>query len=229
VPVALGSKNSSSIMNSKVTHYNQGAAFGLIIIYFGLPGKRAMQMSYDKQNYRQYWKDRASELISINHAIWGFVGAAALIDCGAKLANKGISNRTTYKSFVKTLDLEGMKYANFTYQGGQKDLDIQMYHTFRCGLLHSFSLTTDDKAPPEARPKSVVLSAVKDGENADNNCTLYTDNCLDACQLVLEPFVEDIGKAIDRLFDDVDLDESIRETYNSNPPFNAFASRTITP
>ncbi|MBI2811355.1 MAG: hypothetical protein HYX67_11065 [Candidatus Melainabacteria bacterium] len=184
-------------------------------------------MTYDKENYRQYWKDRASELISINHAIWGFVGAAALIDHGTKLANNGETGRQRYKDFVKTF---GDKYRDFTFKGGTKDLDVQVYHTFRCGLLHSFSLVADNQGQDAgARSDSIVLAATKDGAPGALHCTNYTDYGKDACLLVLEPFVEDIGNAIDRLFDDAALDESIKKTYESNPPFNAFASTTIAP
>lgn len=177
-------------------------------------------MTYNKDNYRGYWRDRAGELKTINHKIWGFVGAAALIEHGTKLANNGQSGRTLYRNFVKTF---GTEYSDFQFANGKKDLEFQVYHTFRCGLLHSFSLITDSQAPPEARDGSIVLcSSVADGVPEAMNCSSYTDHGFDACRLVLEPFVQDIGNAIDRLFDDPNLDASIRKNYNDNPPFNVF-------
>lgn len=192
-------------------------------LYFALPGEEQLQMTYDKRNYRQYWKDRACELQTINHAIWGFTGAAALIEHGTKLANAGEGGAKNYKDFVKTF---GDSYVNFAYQSGDKDLDVQIYHTFRCGLLHSFSLVADDKGEKKgARDSSIVLcSSRKDAGVTDSlNCTPYTAYDHDACRLVLEPFVADIGQAIDKLFDNADLDESIKENWKTNPPFNAFA------
>lgn len=179
-------------------------------------------MPYDKAQYRQYWKDRVQELKSINHAIWGFVGAAALIDHGTKLANNGNGGRANYKAFVRSF---GDKYRDFTYNGGTKDLDVQVYHTFRCGLLHSFSLVADDQGVDAgARSDSIVLAAVMDGAPAEVHCTNYAEYGKDACALVLEPFLDDIGNAIDSLFDDAAKDAGIRATYDANPPFNAFAS-----
>lgn len=179
-------------------------------------------MPYNKDGYRQYWKDRAQELRTINQAIWGFVGAAAMIEHGTKLANNGEGGRTRYKNFVKAF---GAKYVDFVFKDSSKDFDVQIYHTFRCGLLHSFSLIADDQGQDYgARDGSIVLSSLNDkGVTADLNCTAYTAYDHDACRLVLEPLVEDIGNAIDRLFDDASLDAGIRKNYEDNPPFNLFA------
>lgn len=180
-------------------------------------------MPYNKASYRQYWRDRAQELKTINHAIWGFAGAAALIEHGTKLANGGQGGRTRYKNFVKTF---GSRYVNFRYAvNGTDDLDVQIYHTFRCGLLHSFSLVADNQGVDAgARDGSIALCSLNDnGVTQALHCTQYTSYGMDACRLVLEPFVEDIGNAIDRLFDDPNLDAGIEQNHIDHPPFNAFA------
>lgn len=178
-------------------------------------------MPYDKNNYRAYWNDRVSELKTINHAIWGFVGAASLLEIGAKLGNNGTGGRSNYKNFVRTL---GSKYVDFQFQNGKKDLDVQMYHVFRCGLLHSFCLVADSQGSDAgARSDSIVLASLKDeGTEETHNCISYTKYNKDACILVLEPFVTDIGIAIGKLFEDSTLEASIEATYKQNPPFNTY-------
>lgn len=184
-------------------------------------------MTYNKENYRQYFKDRVDELTKINQAIWGFVGAAALIEHGTQLANKGKSDPESYKEFVKTF---GSKYTDFTYNTDNKqDLNVQIYHVLRCGLLHSFCLQAD-KAGEKwgGRTDSIIITSLADAKRrgealkAEHNLSHIMDNGRDACLLILEPFLVDIGNAINQLFDNQDLDESIKKSWKEHPPFSTF-------
>jgi hypothetical protein len=182
-------------------------------------------VAYNKANYHAYFKDRVSELNSINHAIWGFVGASALLEYVTQLVNSGNSDARLYKAFF-SLRYLNPKYNVFTYASGKQDLPTQMYHVFRCGLLHGFTLVPDSKGISKgARKGSIVLSALKDDHTlaVSDNCKLYTDYGFDACQLVLEPFVADIGIAIDKIFADSSLDTSIEDSSKIHPPFNFYA------
>lgn len=187
-------------------------------------------MTYNKETYRLYFKDRVSELTNINQAIWGFVGAAALIEHGTQLANEGKSDGPLCKDFVKTF---GKGYTNFTYNTDKKqDLDVQIYHVLRCGLLHSFCLQADKKGTKwGGRTGSISLISLADANREievlkpEHHLSHITDNGRDACLLILEPFVADIGKAIDQLFDNPSLDESIKKSHQEHPPFTTFLAQ----
>lgn len=180
-------------------------------------------MTYDKGQYKAYWRDRASELKSINHKIWGFVGAAAMIDFGAKLLHDGKSEGKDYKSFVR--DNLDDKYKKFAYKDGKQDLDVQMWHILRCGILHAFTLSADERGDKAgARDGSIVIASLDDKCEPKHNVTPWTEDGKDACLLVLEPFVDDIWKAVETIFDSGTYDASINKCYDENPPFTTFLS-----
>lgn len=186
-----------------------------------------MTYVYDKAAYKDYWRGRVFEVRDINQKIWGHVCAAALIEFGAKLSNGGVGGGPNYKAFARTLGTDPSKYTDFTFAGGQQDLEIQMWHVLRCGLLHSFCLMADATGMGAgARHRPFMLASVNDGYTTANHVTNYTEHGRDACLLILEPFVEDIWIAMERIFDDTNKDASVRACAEQNPPFNAFASLT---
>lgn len=182
-------------------------------------------MTYQKANYHAYFRDRVKELTTINHSIWGFVGAAALLEYVTQLVHGGDSSSDKYKDFFKSKYMNP-KYTAFVYASGKQDLPVQIYHTYRCGLLHGFSLVADSKGKKKgAIDGSIVFNSLKDtpGLTSSYNCTSYTAYGLDACRLVLEPLVLDVGTAIDKIFADPTLDKSIEDSAKLHPPFNYFA------
>lgn len=181
-------------------------------------------MAFDKAGYHAYFKDRVGELATINHSIWGFVGAAGLLEYITQLVNNGDSSAQKYKDFFQSKYMNP-KYNAFVYQNGKQDLPVQIYHTYRCGLLHGFSLVADEQGRKKgARDGSIVFNSLKDSPalTAANNCTAYTAHGFDACRLILEPLVLDIGNAIDKIFNDSALDKSIEDSAKLHPPFNYF-------
>jgi len=178
-------------------------------------------MPYNKANYHAYFRDRVKELTTINHSIWGFVGAAALLEYITQLVNSGTSNPQKYKDFFKTKYMNP-NYTAFVYANGAQDLPVHIYHTYRCGLLHGFSLVAETRARSYgARDRSIVFSSLKDtpGLTAAANCKPYTNHGFDACHLILEPLVQDIGTAIDKIFADSLLVQSIEDSATIHPPF----------
>jgi hypothetical protein len=178
-------------------------------------------MVYSKSHYQDYFKDRVGELKTINHKIWGFVGAASLLEYVTQLINNGQSSAILYKQLFASPYMDP-KYASFTYLTDVQDLPVQMYHIYRCGLLHSFSLLADSIGRRQgARDRSIVFNSLVDTPSlkATDHCTPYTQNGLDACRLILEPLLDDIGIAIDNIFADTSMDQSIQQSATDHPPF----------
>jgi hypothetical protein len=202
----------------------RSAIVSLAVPYPLISSWKGLTITFDKAHYHQYFQDRVSELTSINHSIWGFVGAAALLEYVTQLLHSGDSSPQKYKDFFASKYINP-KYNAFIYQNGKQDLPVQIYHTYRCGLLHGFSLTPDSKGIARgARAKSIVFNSLKDTPElvASENCKAYKEYGFDACRLILEPFVQDIGVAIDKIFADATIEQSIIDSASKHPPFNYY-------
>ena len=137
-----------------------------------------------------YCRARLSELESYveDGTPWGFVCLASYTDFLAKLADGEDMGGDGYKRLVETYFPEA--YRDFCYTDPDETLHYQMYHIFRCGLVHSLSLFPDanrytNPNPSnqyQGRPRSVLLT--HDGKTADGteypHLSLYSDGELDA-------------------------------------------------
>src|SRR4030042_1801230 len=79
-----------------------------------------------------------------DHTPLPFVLAASFIDYFSKMVKGKDKRGRGYKDFViKYMKEVCQEYAKFRYSNGVQDLNVQMYHILRCGIVHSFSLTPD--------------------------------------------------------------------------------------
>lgn len=130
-----------------------------------------------------------------------FIVPCCYIEYLSKLYNKE-SNSKSYKKFIQDVLSEiNPKYKSFVYKSGDKDLDIQMYHILRCGIVHSFSLYGDKKSKEEGgRDQSIVLGH-KDYDEGAHLSSFSNEQIKDACLFILEDFIEDLEKATHKLLE----------------------------
>jgi hypothetical protein len=169
---------------------------------------------------------RAQELqkMSREKAAWFFLCASAFIDFLARLTSKK-SGSTQYKAFIEQFMPE--RYSTFVYQDGTNDLPKQMYHTLRCGILHSFSFVPDEDSKKRgARERSIVLTQ-KSREPQLRHLQNYPSGELDAACFVAEDFANDIMETVHRIFKDAQkkpqLKNCIISRYTSHPPLQSIA------
>lgn len=129
-----------------------------------------------------------------------FIVPCCYIEYLTKLYNNG-SNNKSYKKFIKDVLSEvNPKYKSFIYKSGDKDLDIQMYHILRCGIVHSFSLYGDKKKDGDGRKQSIVLGH-KNYDEGEHLSSFSNEQIEDACLFILEDFIEDLEKATHKLLE----------------------------
>lgn len=171
----------------------------------------------------KYFLDRVDELEQQcnEHTTWVFLCASAMINYLVNLVNGSETDRDDYKRFINDYMPEG--YKNFQFLNGNQDLDIQMYHTLRCGIVHNFSLFPDAVGRRAgARIRSIALTHRdnKDGEHLDNH--EGKNKNLDAALFVAEDFINDIKTAVKKIFNDaksdVLLEQNILNWINDHPP-----------
>ena len=128
-----------------------------------------------------------------------------MLDYLAKIVNGSDLKRDGYKRFIKDyLALVRPGYRDFKYRNGNQDLPEQMYHVLRCGIVHSFSLIPDSTGVnPVGRDRSIVLChRLQCTEKGWQHLMIYTtEKISDGALFVAEDFIEDIGRAIELIFD----------------------------
>jgi hypothetical protein len=134
---------------------------------------------------------------------WGFVCLASFVDFLSKLAEGEDKGGDGYKSLIEVYYPQA--YRDFRYTLTTDRLHVQMYHVFRCGLLHSFSLYPDVAKYTKpgttypGRPRSVLLT--HDGLDSTGkkfaHLSLYSDAAagLDAAILIASDFLSDTRQA----------------------------------
>jgi hypothetical protein len=147
---------------------------------------------------------------------WGFVCAAAFIDLLSKI-NKGTDEkRAGYKDFI--IEWLPDTYKTFQYANGENDLPYQLYHIFRCGILHSFSFspTMTDK---DARKQSVIIAheCQKDSGDYYKNLENYNKNGMDAAIIIAENLCDDLNYAIDNMFKDKNVQRNSEKWVKNSP------------
>jgi hypothetical protein len=153
----------------------------------------------------KYMLERVDELKSLaTHGDpWFFLCASSFIEYLAKLTNGNSTTHTDYKEFLKNYFFKvNTSYKNFKYSSGKQDLDVQMYHVLRCGIIHNFSLIADPQAKKKGgRDRSILLAHKKSSINHLSN---YINNSnktpIDACIFIAEDFADDIEKATKYVF-----------------------------
>jgi hypothetical protein len=159
-----------------------------------------------KNQIEQYFKARAKEIQSILKDVspWGFVCAAAFLDCLSKLVAGQDNKRNGYKDFVKNyLARINPSYASFQYESGSKDLPEQLYHVLRCGIVHQFSIVPDQQSLNSGgRLRSIVLCHRKESKrrNLPHLSSYSSEKISDAAVFVAEDFGRDLKDTVTFIF-----------------------------
>lgn len=173
----------------------------------------------------EYFYDRLDELrrMCVDGTAWVFLCAATMIDYLSKLANGKDRGGEGYKAFVNEyMSKIRPEYSTFTYADGRQDLPTQIYHVFRCGVVHSFSFIPDVQAQDKGgRKRSIVISHRQGGQKHLSRHSSV--RAPDSCNLVAEDFIDDLSKAIQEMFSmakegDNDLKENIERWITNHPP-----------
>ena len=185
-----------------------------------------------QKGLERYFKARAREVQRIlkDGTPWGFLCAAAFLDCLSKLVAGKDNGSRGYKEFVQNyLKTINPKYASFRFISGDIDLPKQLYHVFRCGIVHSFSLIPDKRSLNRGgRPHSIRLCHKKEA-NAKNISHLsnYSKGITtDACLFVAEDFGKDLTRVVRLIFSskakgiDADITKKMKEWITQQPPIS---------
>lgn len=109
-----------------------------------------------------YFDGRLSELRGLAERgdPWFFLCASAYIEYLMKIVIGKSGNQEDYKEFLRDYFFKACpEYSKFTFSCGSSDMDVQMYHVLRCGVVHSFSLIPDPKAIHKGgRYRSILLA-----------------------------------------------------------------------
>jgi hypothetical protein len=173
---------------------------------------------------KKYFSDRIQELsrMCADGTPWVFVCTAAMIDYLSKLVNGEDKGGTGYKNFIRDYMAEvRQEYKTFTYADGNKDLPLQIYHVFRCGIFHSFSFIPDPQTRAKGgRDRSIVISHRKSG--LAHISKYSSTNAPDSCSFVAEDFVDDLARTIQKIFSMAKADNvskyNITQWLISHPP-----------
>jgi len=159
-----------------------------------------------ERQIEQYFKARAKEIQRLlkDRSPWGFVCAAAFLDCLSKLVAGKDDKRNGYKTFVKNyLARVNPIYLSFRYKSGAKDLPDQLYHVLRCGIVHQFSLVPDEQSLKNGgRLRSIVLCHRKESKrrNLPHLSSYSSGKSPDAAVFVAEDFAKDLMDTVRFIF-----------------------------
>lgn len=185
-----------------------------------------------KKEIERYFKARAKEVQRIleDGTPWGFLCAAAFLDCLSKLVAGNDKKAPGYKSFVRNyLQIVNSKYNSFKYNDPVVNLPDQMYHVFRCGIIHSFSLIPDQQSLAKGgRPHSIRLCHRKEAKakNIFHLSNYSKGVTTDACLFVAEDFGKDLTKVVKLIFSskakaiDADITKKMKQWIKQQPPIS---------
>ena len=153
----------------------------------------------------KYFKNRISEIkdLAVNTGNpWVFLCCSSFIDYLVRLVYDKEANSSDYKKFIiDYLSQIDIRYKDFEYQSGVKDLPDQMYHILRCGIIHSFSLIPDSSSLRKGgRKRSILLAHNKNGET---HFKPVTENGYDSVVFTAESFSSDLEKLVDKIFTEI--------------------------
>ena len=146
----------------------------------------------------------------------------AFIEYLSKLVYGPDSGQQGFKDFViDYLAKINHKYQDFKYKNGKNDLNKQMYHILRCGIVHSFSLVPDKRSTgKEGRLRSIVIAHKKSGFL--HLAPYSSSDAPDAAIFISEHFANDIERVVDYIFTQAkpgsQLTCNIEKWFNAQPP-----------
>lgn len=168
---------------------------------------------------RNYLVAEANSLRAMRGTVWIFIGISTLIEYAARLEKGGsLGNKKKkglpalpdamqeYASFIRRRFPARYKHFKYAEAPQPSDLPEQMYYVMRCGLVHAFSLKP---APRErangARDRSIVINSRIDAkQHGMKHLDKFSKvpEIPDAAYFVDEDLLDDLLKAIDKLFND---------------------------
>jgi hypothetical protein len=144
-----------------------------------------------------------------------FVLGACFIDYFCKMVEGKDRKRDGYKNFVRKYMKEVRReYATFKYLNGTQDLPDQMYHVFRCGIIHSFSLIPDKSIHKQpGRDHSIALCHKAEADKKGlNHLSHYSGpQNLDSALFVIEDFLDDLLAVNEFIYNKAVSDSTLRE------------------
>ncbi len=185
-----------------------------------------------KKEIEGYFKARVKEVQRILEDVtpWGFLCAVAFLDCLSKLVAGSDKKAPGYKAFVRNyLQAVNSKYNTFRYNDSTVSLPDQMYHVFRCGIIHSFSLIPDQQSLRKGgRPHSIRLCHQKEAKAKNiSHLSHYSKGATtDACLFVAEDFGKDLEKVVRLIFSskakaiDADITKKMKQWVSQHPPIS---------
>ena len=186
----------------------------------------------EKKEIERYFIARAIEVQRIlkDGTPWGFVCAVAFLDCLSKLVAGRDNGSRLYKDFVRNyLKTINPKYASFRFISEDMDLPVQLYHVFRCGIVHSFSLIPDKRSLDQGgRPHSIRLCHQKEAKaKGISHLSNYSKGVTtDACLFVAEDFGKDLGRVVKLIFSskakgiDANITKKMKQWVRQHPPIS---------
>ncbi len=171
---------------------------------------------------KDYFIARCDEIISMSTRgdAWVFLCGAAMIDYLTQMTT-GTSGRNAYIDFVDNYFKEiNVKYRDFEYKNGQKDLPTQMYVILRCGIVHKFSFVPGiQEISNGGRLRSILLAHEANGYT---HLTKYINDGMDGVIFTAEQFSKDIKAVVEFIFTkattDTNLESNIKKYITNHPP-----------
>ena len=175
------------------------------------------------EQVKNYFHGRCDEIISMSNAgdSWIFVCGAVMIDYLTQMTTAQ-SGRVAYINFVNNYFKEiNLKYKEFQYANGRRDLPTQMYVILRCGIVHKFSFVPGStEIINDGRTRSILLAHEKKG-HVGEHLTSYTEDGIDGAIFTAEQFAKDIKSVVELIFEKATTDSILEgniQTYIANFP-----------
>lgn len=175
------------------------------------------------EEIKRYFLDRSDEIIFMSNegTPWMFVCGAAMIDYLTQMTTAQ-SGRVAYINFVDNYFKEiNIKYKDFEYNNGQRDLPTQMYVVLRCGIVHKFSFVPrTNEIANGGRIRSILLAHEKNGY-IGAHLTSYTKDGKDGAVFTAEQFAKDIKAVVELIFTKATTDSTLEgniQSYIANFP-----------
>jgi hypothetical protein len=186
---------------------------------------KALKTVMTIQEVKDYFLARCDELVSLAERgdPWVFLCGSAMIDYLTQMTTSK-AGRIAYIEFVDTYFRQiNIKYKEFEFQNGQRDLPTQMYIILRCGIVHKFSFVPNQQGIDNGGRKRSILVAHE--KNGHTHLTAYTKNGIDSIIFTAEQFSKDIKSVVEVIFskalNDNLLEAQIKEYASNYPPIMA--------
>jgi len=171
---------------------------------------------------KSYCDSRLGEIRSVIRVspAFGFVCMAAFVEFLSKLYSGKDGKADGYIDFIR--ETFPPKYISCRFNSGDYDLPDQIYKTFRCGMLHAFSLTPDEPNRGSNKVRTIVISHDgKYGEKQYKHLDKFQENGFDAVVLIADDFCNDIQLAMNKFLTDSSYYNKVTGRIKQQPPLSS--------